>query len=228
MLVCKRTLLRNLLRNNGQWTSYQELHQQQQQQQRGRYYHSWMKSSSNNLRQPMICSVLTNQTNEDEHSSRNVLYQHQQIRYKRKGGASAFSKPRSATRKQRKAYHKRKRKLHYERHGKHSAPGSKAGERREFIDDEWQHLLDMASGKATRELSMEELEYDASDAMVDDLIGNTAFITSQPHIVPKFYGLDFPRNRNYIQSIMQQRQQFLQQQQQQQQQQHQQQWPNAK
>jgi pentatricopeptide repeat protein len=136
---------------------------------------------------------------EDDDLRASPLFQHQ-VRWKRKGGASAFSKPRPPTRKQQKAYNRRKAKLHHERVGKHSAPGSKAGYRRQFNEDTFQELLD--GNKKDAAFDQQLLEYDYGDALVDDLMGNTSSITSIPTPTPRYLGHKHKRFYNRVQRKM--------------------------
>ena len=102
------------------------------------------------------------------------LFQLDQVRSMgRKGGASAFSKVRTPTRKQRKKFHRRKRELYQEKVGKHSKPGAKAGPRREYKAREMEYLIDKAQGNLPEE-DPEMLEYDFGNALIDDLMGNSA------------------------------------------------------
>jgi pentatricopeptide repeat protein len=133
---------------------------------------------------------------DDQRASNSPLFQHHQVRWKRKGGASAFSEPRPPTRKQRKAYNRRKAKLYHEKQGKHSAPGSKAGYRRQWNEETFQQLLDYNSKNELMEKA--RLEYDYGDAMVDDLMGNTAGYTSLPTPKPFFLG---HRHKKYYNQV---------------------------
>lgn len=112
----------------------------------------------------------------------------QQIRYRRHDRASAFTKPRPKTKKQRQAYNRKMKRLEDER-AKHSAPGAKAGPRRQFLRERWQQLLDHADQKGG-ELAVlgQEEEYGIEDALIEDIMGNTAHLTSQPTPEPVYLG----------------------------------------
>ena len=84
----------------------------------------------------------------------------------RKDGFSAFHKPRKTPRKQLKKYHKRKREEYYQKHGRHSKPGSRAGPTREEQRIDWQNLVDLGSGKISRGIKPESLEYNYGDGML--------------------------------------------------------------
>ena len=131
----------------------------------------------------------------DLQASASPLFQHQ-IRWKRKGGASAFSEPRPPTRKQRKEYYRRKRRLYQEKVGKHSAPGSKAGYRRQWNEETFQELLDW--NNKDEQFEKQLLEYDYGDALVDDLMGNTASYTSLPTPKPQYLG---HRHKEYYNEV---------------------------
>ena len=112
----------------------------------------------------------------------------QQVRFRRHDRASAFTKPRPKTKKQRQEYNRRLKKIADEK-AKHSAPGARAGPRRQFIRERWQQLLDQASGKELVTLGNDkEDEYGIEDALMEDLIGNTGHLTSQPTPEPTYLG----------------------------------------
>jgi len=142
---------------------------------------------------PLASALFSRQ--DDLQASQSPLFQHQ-VRWKRKGGASAFSEPRPPTRKQRKAYHRRKRRLYHEKEGKHSAPGSKAGYRRQWNEETFQQLVDY--NKKDEVWEQQRLEYDYGDALVDDLMGNTAGYTSLPTPKPQYLG---HRHKNYYNQV---------------------------
>jgi hypothetical protein len=116
----------------------------------------------------------------------NDYVQHQQLRYRRHDRSSAFSKPRPKTKKQRQEYNRRMKKISDETE-KHNRPGSRAGPLRQVKKERWQQLLD--HGKEADEVlpSVEE-EYGLDDFMVEELIGNSAYLTSQPTPEPHYLG----------------------------------------
>ena len=127
----------------------------------------------------------------------------QQVRWKRKSGASGDSaKIRRPSKAQKKRFRKEKeRERDLE---KHAAPGSKAGPRREFhkefnqnLVDEYQARLDYGPDYALQKglpagsspLQDPSLEYTQDDALLDDLMGNAGKQwTSQPTPEPVYYG----------------------------------------
>ncbi len=118
-------------------------------------------------------------------------FQPQQVRWKRKGGASAFSKPRPPTQKQRKTYNRWKKNLHWQKVGRHSKPGSKAADRRIAAKQDWDDL--MMYGTPERQALIDKYapkasEYDHHDAILEDLMGNTSHLTSQPTPYPRYLG----------------------------------------
>lgn len=138
----------------------------------------------------------------------------------RKSGASAFSKPRPPTRKKLKKYHRRMRAQHHEKVGKHSAPGSKAAYRRQFVEKQWQTLLDRAEGKLptgtvaelnagvgaggplANSLGLDAAEYDYGNALLDDLMGNTAHLTSSSDPRPNYLGWQHDKFLKRIRAMM--------------------------
>ncbi len=92
------------------------------------------------------------------------LYRLDQVRFMgRKDGNKAFYAPRKTPRKKLKQYHRRKREEYHQKYGRHSKPGSKAGPRRERQRLEWQNLVDLGSGKISRGVKPESLEYNYGD-----------------------------------------------------------------
>eukprot|EP00957_Ditylum_brightwellii_P067266 5104801-Ditylum_brightwellii.AAC.1 len=126
-------------------------------------------------------NVTSLQNNDSETTANHnpQLHRQIQVRYKRKGGASAF-KPRPPTRKQRKEYYRRQRRLEFEQVGKHSAPGSVAGPLRQEDEEERQFLLSYAKGEIPL-IDEGDSEYDLGDALLDDLFGNSSSALSQPN-----------------------------------------------
>ena len=139
----------------------------------------------------------------------------------RKSGASAFSKPRPPTRKKLKKYHRRMRAQHHEKVGKHSPPGSKAAHRRQFVEKQWQTLLDRAEGKLPSgtaaeltsgvgadgkplacALGLDAAQYDYGNALLDDLMGNTAHLTSSDDPRPNYLGWQHDKFLRRIRAMM--------------------------
>jgi len=118
--------------------------------------------------------------------------QDQQVRYRRHDRASAFTKPRPKTKKQRQTYNRKLKQLDEEK-AKHNPPGFRAGPRRQFIRERWQQLLGQPSDKDDKELVAfgaddEDEKYGIGDALMEDLLGNTAHLTSQPTPEPVYLG----------------------------------------
>mmetsp|Transcript_2612 Transcript_2612/g.5498 ORF Transcript_2612/g.5498 Transcript_2612/m.5498 type:complete len:200 (-) Transcript_2612:144-743(-) len=112
----------------------------------------------------------------------------QQLRFRRHDRASAFSKPRPPTKKKRREYNRRMKKTADEK-ARQSPPGSKAGPRRQWARNRWEQLL--AHGKNDNNLlpvAQEEEDYTYEDAILEDLIGNTSYLTSQPTPQPVYLG----------------------------------------
>jgi len=131
------------------------------------------------------------------------LHQLNQTRHMgRKDGHSAFFKPRPPTRKKRKIYHKRKREEYQHKVGRHAKPGSKAGPRREFYESEWKHLVDKGRGLISDEIPAEELEYNYGDALVDDLFGNSEYLTSSPTPKPVHMGKQYEKHHSLVSGLM--------------------------
>mmetsp|Transcript_1596 Transcript_1596/g.1763 ORF Transcript_1596/g.1763 Transcript_1596/m.1763 type:complete len:1121 (+) Transcript_1596:109-3471(+) len=113
----------------------------------------------------------------------------QQLRFRRHDRASAFSKPRPPTKKKRREYN-RKMKAKADEEARKSPPGSKAGPRREWAQNRWQQLLTYGTRDANNLLpaAQEREEYSYEDAILEDLIGNTSYLTSQPTPEPAYLG----------------------------------------
>lgn len=111
----------------------------------------------------------------------------QQIRFKRHDRASR--KPRPQTQKQRQKYN-RKIKIQADEKAKHSAPGTHAGPRRQWRKERIQELLDYGKGDSNELLdpNAADLEYGYEDALLEDLMGNSAHLTSQPTPEPIYWG----------------------------------------
>ena len=121
-------------------------------------------------------------------SAYDYTFDHQQLRFRRHDRASAFSKPRPPTKKKRRAYNRRMKKETDEK-ARHSAPGSKAGPRRQWAQNRWNQLL--THGKDDKNLLpavQEEEEYTYEDAILEDLMSNTSQLTSQPTPEPVYLG----------------------------------------
>ena len=111
-----------------------------------------------------------------------------QLRFRRHDRSSAFSKPRPPTKKKRREYNRRMKKEADER-ARHSSPGSKAGPRRQWVENRWQQLL--AHGKNDDQMllaTQENEEYTYEDAILEDLMSNTSHLTSQPTPEPVYFG----------------------------------------
>lgn len=134
--------------------------------------------------------------------SNNKLYDLQQQRHMgRRDGNKAFYETRPPTRKQTKTYYKRKREEHEYNISRHSKPGSKAGPRREYIQDEFQHLVDSARGLVP--LKDERLvDYDYGNALVDDLIGNSSHLSSTPTPKPLYIANQYIKHFERITKMM--------------------------
>lgn len=105
-----------------------------------------------------------------------------QIRWKRRDGNKKFLEQRKPTSKQKKKYHRRQRELFHEKVGKHSPPGSKAGIRRQENEEIRQQYLKWDEEEPAK------IDYNVGDAIVDDIIGNSATITAEPTPEPVFLG----------------------------------------
>lgn len=113
----------------------------------------------------------------------------EQVRFRRHDRSSAFVKPRPKTKKQRQDYNRRMKKQADEA-ALHSPPGSKAGPRRQWAKDRWQQLLDYGKrGDSTALVDPTVSEqYTMEDALLEDIIGNTSHLTSQPTPQPVYLG----------------------------------------
>jgi pentatricopeptide repeat protein len=106
-------------------------------------------------------------------------HQHQQVRYMgRNDGRTKFNKERQPTRKQRKKYTRRVNLQKIETE-KHNAPGSKRAEMKNWMEDRLDLLRKDAKGELLElEDNPEFNQYTMGHAMVEDLMGNTAHLTS--------------------------------------------------
>jgi pentatricopeptide repeat protein len=116
----------------------------------------------------------------------NHHFQHAQVRFRRHDRASAFSKPRPHTKKQRSEYNRKLKKWQDEK-DKHSAPGSQAGPHRQWMRERRQELLDKGTENEVIDPSWLQ-QYGYGDALLDDLVGNTSHLTSQPTPEPAHLG----------------------------------------
>ncbi|GAX19039.1 hypothetical protein FisN_8Hh262 [Fistulifera solaris] len=114
----------------------------------------------------------------------------QQVRYKRRDGNT--DRERKPSKKQLKKYN-RKIQTIQAKQDKHSAPGSKAGPRREFAQALKQSYLE-SGDDADQDL----LDYDFNDALLDDLMGNTKDLSSQPTPEPVYLG---DKHRKYFNHV---------------------------
>jgi hypothetical protein len=118
-----------------------------------------------------------------------VFYQRTQVRFRRHDRASAFTKPRPPTKKQRKAHNRNKKRIE-EKAAKHNPPGSQAGPRRQRVRERWQELLNHGkeSSASSEVLDPSSELYGYGDALLDDLMGNTSYLTAQPTPEPVYLG----------------------------------------
>mmetsp|Transcript_33132 Transcript_33132/g.80065 ORF Transcript_33132/g.80065 Transcript_33132/m.80065 type:complete len:1146 (+) Transcript_33132:74-3511(+) len=127
-------------------------------------------------------------------------FQSTQVRFRRHDRASAFSKPRPKTRKQQQTYNRRMKKIQEEA-DRQSAPGSRAGPRRQWIKERKQQLLE--AGTETELLDLDtEMEYGYEDALIEDIMGNTSHLTSQPTPEPVYMGNQYPKYFNAVSKKM--------------------------
>jgi pentatricopeptide repeat protein len=120
---------------------------------------------------------------------RNRFIDTEQVRFRRHDRSSAFAKPRPKTKKQRQDYNRRMKKQANEA-ARHSPPGSKAGPRRQWAKERWQQLLDYGKrGESTALVDPTVSEqYTIEDALLEDIMGNTSHLTSQPTPQPVYLG----------------------------------------
>ena len=118
------------------------------------------------------------------------------MRYKRRDGDRYADRERKPSKKQLQKYN-RKIQAAQVKQDKHSAPGSKAGPRREFAQALKETYLN--SDKNYDENSDQDaLDYDFDDALLDDLMGNTKDLSSQPTPEPVFLG---DKHRKYFNHV---------------------------
>ena len=126
-----------------------------------------------------------------------------QVRWKRKDGYSRFYEPRGPTKKQRKKFHRKKALQQWQKEGRHSAPGSVAGKRREFEAEQLQEYLDWDETKIKQGLlNPNPKEYEYGDALLDDLMGNTSHLTSTPTPEPKYMGGQHAYHYNRVAQLL--------------------------
>lgn len=117
-----------------------------------------------------------------------------QVRWKRNDGNKASTRQRPPTKKQRKEYG-RKMQARHGQQDRHGQPGSKAGPRREWAQETKREML--ASRRDLQPVVADD-EYDIDDALLDDLIGNTKHLASQPTPKPVYLG---HRERQYYNRV---------------------------
>ncbi|GAX15437.1 hypothetical protein FisN_8Lh262 [Fistulifera solaris] len=116
----------------------------------------------------------------------------QQVRYKRRDGNT--NRERKPSKKQLKKYN-RKIQTIQAKQDKHSTPGSKAGPRREFVQALKQSYLESGDKDDS---DQDLLDYDFNDALLDDLMGNTKDLSSQPTPEPVYLG---DKHRKYFNHV---------------------------
>ena len=134
-----------------------------------------------------LASSSSNSTHQEFDRQRRYEIHHHQLRFRRHDRASAFSKPRPPTKKKRRAYNRKMKKEADER-ARHSAPGSKAGPRRQWAENRWKQLLSYNKDDKTLLPVTQEEEYTYEDAILEDLMGNTSYLTRQPTPEPVYLG----------------------------------------
>ena len=143
----------------------------------------WQAQSCNNNfnnHHPMICGSAALL---DAYDLYNPTNHPLQVRWKRRDGNKSFLEPRKPTRKQKKVFRKRQQEVYFEKVGKHSPPNSKASVRRQHDEEFRQDLLSWNPN-----LPVQDPTYDIGDALLDDLMGNTASLTSTPTPEPIYLG----------------------------------------
>jgi pentatricopeptide repeat protein len=130
-----------------------------------------------------------------------------QVRFRRHDRASAFSKPRPKTRKQQQVYNRRMKKI-TDFQDNQSAPGTKAGPRRQWIKERKQQLLEVGTENEILDLDT-EMEYGYDDALIEDIMGNTAHLTSQATPEPTYLGNLYPKFHKKIAKQMDQYRQAI-------------------
>lgn len=157
---------------------------------------------SSTLSTTTICRKLVPSISTFQLTNNKNLHQLDQKRFMgRKDGNKAFFKVRPPTKKQRKRYNMRL-KEQEEKVARHSKPGSKAGPRREFNRDEHEFLIERALGKNTNTLPPEHLDYDFGNVLIDDLMGNSAHLTSTPTPRPVYLGRQYEKHYAKVSEMM--------------------------
>jgi pentatricopeptide repeat protein len=149
-------------------------------------------------------------------------HQHNQVRFRRHDRSSAFSKPRPKTKKQRQAYNRRMKRLNDDE-ARWNPPGSKAGPRRQWAKDRWNQLLETASASETNannnalalpfqsndlvvgndgDDNDDDDEYTLEDALLEEMMSNTAHVTSQPTPEPVYLGHKHKKYYNRVANQM--------------------------
>lgn len=113
----------------------------------------------------------------------------------RRSGNKSFYRERTSP-KRRREFNRKKRALKSEQE-KHSRPGSKASARRQTLKDATNYHL---SYQVDQQSLIDMHEYDAVDAMVDDLIGNTSHLTSARTPLPKSIASEYDFHVQALQS----------------------------
>jgi hypothetical protein len=137
--------------------------------------------------------------------------QRQQVRFMggRNVGHRYWNMPRPPTAKQRKAHRRKKRREYYETGmGKHSLPGSKRVQRQKDLSD----MLDVAKLEASGKIlpydkDPELMKYNYGHAVIEDLMGNSAHLSSTPTPKIKNYVKYYPLQLQKLQQYQQQQQQ---------------------
>lgn len=132
------------------------------------------------------------------------------VRWRRKDGARFQNEKRRVTKKQRRKYNLRQKRIREERE-KHNPPGSQAGPRREFIAREKQELLNYGEDKEEVMDMLKDPSYGETDALLDDLMGNsTEFLpTPEPHYLGHKHKKYFNRVADQMDDYQRYQQQLL-------------------
>lgn len=113
----------------------------------------------------------------------------QQLRWKRRDGYTAFHKTKPMNRKKQKSRNRRKKELEWQQSGRHSVPGYRAGDRREWLAHRKEELIRLSEGRDKDEKeNWDALDYNYADALLDDLMGNTSHASAAPTPKPRYLG----------------------------------------